>query len=380
MIHNIKKVILENKSQKYDSKPSSFKQEIIKNVSAGKKGINDALDTDILPSVEVEEIDVSGLNINGKYIDENGNSFDARYSYSGDGSYTVTYKDGIKDVKVYYDSDGNKIKSEVSYKGNKNEIIKEITDYMSDGSVEKSIYRDDILTEKTTIKSDGTEICVKYENSEIKSEKVINPDGTWKETIYDRKDDPKFTRIKVREKDADGNITTTILDRDNNKLTEEVQNPDGVIIKTIDYSTSDDYVEKNYDENGNPIDERVYKDGQLTQISLPDGRVFDYNENGDLTTIRIDKEGIIIQFQDNKVKVIVEGESSISLLYDEDGGIRGSISESLARKIGISSYEINPITGDCQIDTEKMSDGDRIALEKYLDSIYDYSGGYMKAK
>jgi len=68
-------------------------------------------------SNEVEVLDFSDddLSLNGKYVDENGNSFSAEYYYDSDGTYNTKYRDGNKNVNVKFNVDGSMRSTEFVY-------------------------------------------------------------------------------------------------------------------------------------------------------------------------------------------------------------------------------------------------------------------------
>lgn len=126
-------------SPSIDNNSKSFKNSSIKSFS-------DSSLTDNMTYMDFKETnwDDSFLDGNitfeGKYVDDNGKTFDATYYYTSDGVQNVQYKDGIKEITIKLLADGTKISSETKYFSPDGSIIKESISYNIDGTISKAIY------------------------------------------------------------------------------------------------------------------------------------------------------------------------------------------------------------------------------------------------
>ncbi len=163
---------------------------------------------------ELTGVDINGgIRLDGRFVDDSGKSFDARYYYSADGAYNVSYKDGYKDVTIKLNVDGTMMNSEVNYKDSVSKTeVKEIINYNARGGMEKSVYKDGKLSSKEITDRDGTVTTMQY-NDEVTGGKKSKPADFSKETIikYDS----------------------------NNVKMEELNESKGIILEEINYLNDD---------------------------------------------------------------------------------------------------------------------------------------------
>lgn len=87
----------------------------IKNVSLNNSNVASRQSIDESSDVEILDLDddYDNLFLNGKYVDEVGNSFPAEYYYDSDGTYNAIYSDGNRNINVKFNVDGSKMSSKV---------------------------------------------------------------------------------------------------------------------------------------------------------------------------------------------------------------------------------------------------------------------------
>lgn len=257
-----------------------------------------------------------GIKLEGKYVDGSGKSFDADYYYSTDGTYNVSYKDGDKDVQIKFHVDGSKMNSEVSYKDSSKCEIKEITSYDASGGNRESIYNDGKLTSTKVTSRDGTVTTSKYSGNRVTSEKIVNPDGSWQETIYGKNEN---SGKDVITKEVNGNEIRAKYDFTGQKTQEEFKNSSGVTTEIRDYSGGMLSKVVLNNEFGEKTEERIYRDGNVRQINLPDGRTFDYGDDGKLSTLKVG-DSLQLHYSDGRV-IRVIGDNNLDIRYNEDGSL-----------------------------------------------------------
>ena len=314
MSDTIKSVELENIGN-YGTRTNSLSYS---SNSIVRDGIDD-FDFDLIDvSSETTSADLnSEIRLEGKYVDDSGKSFDADYYYSNDGTYNVSYKDGYKDIQIKFHVDGSKMNSEVRYEDfSSNCEVKEITSYEADGGVQESIYKDGNLISNKITGRDGTVTSLKYSGNRVTSEKVVNPDGSWQETIYGKNE---HSGKDVITKEVNGNEIIAKYDFTGQKTQEEFKNSSGVTTEIREYSGGKISKVVLNNEFGEKTEERIYRDGNVRQINLSDGRTFDYGDDGKLLTLKVG-DSLQLHYSDGRV-VRVSGDNNIDIRYDEDGSL-----------------------------------------------------------
>lgn len=283
-----------------------------------RDGIED-FDFDLIDvSSETTSADLnSEIRLEGKYVDDSGKSFDADYYYSNDGTYNVSYKDGYKDIQIKFHVDGSKMNSEVRYEDfSSNCEVKEITSYEADGGVQESIYNDGNLISNKITGRDGTVTSLKYSGNRITSEKVVNPDGSLQEIIYEKNDN--FGK-EVITKDVSGNEVRSKYDFTGQKIQDEFINSSGITTEIREYNSGNLSKAVLNNEFGEKTEERIYMDGKVRQINLSDGRVFAYEENGNLESLKVG-DSLQLHYFDGRL-IRVSGDNNMDIKYDEDGSL-----------------------------------------------------------
>lgn len=311
MLDTIKKVDVEDGNDIYEPLGS------VKNYSSKPIYDNKVEDFDFEFTQPVDAYTNDDVSLDGKYVDENGRSFDANYYYSSDGTYNVEYKDGFKDIKVKFQVDGTMMNLESDYRDSiSNTSVKEITNYDVDGSTVKNTYNDDKLVKNEIISRDGTITTTSYSGDVVTREKTINPDGSCIENIYGKDESSGKTVIT---KDANGNEVKTQFDFSGQKTEEEFKNESGITTEVRSYSNGNLSRVVLNDEFGDMIEDRSYKEGKINEINLSDGRIFNYDENGKLKTLKV-RDKFNVQYENGKIRRII-GDNNIDVRYNGDGSL-----------------------------------------------------------
>ena len=403
MVDTIRKVDVEDDNFIHETFSSA------KNYSSKPIYDNKVEDFDFEFTQPVDAYTNDDVSLDGKYVDENGRSFDADYYYSSDGTYNVEYKDGFKDIKVKFQVDGTMMNLESDYRDSiSNTNIKEITNYDVDGSTVKNTYNDDKLVKNEIISRDGTITTTSYSGDAVTREKIINPDGACIETIYGK---GESSGKDVITKDTNGNEVRTKFDN-NQKIQEEFKNESGITTEIRNYNNGNlDSVILN-DEFGDMIEQRIYKEDKIREVNLFDGRVFNYDENGNLKSLKVG-DNFTIQYENGKIRKI-SGDNNIDVRYNDDGSLysvlfddaearRSNISFSVEKnkylngstssniingtiKEIVFSKDVDGTTSNLIVSTDDKilsvsSRTDEVnidvsGLEKYLSSFESYADGY----
>lgn len=225
------------------------------------------------------------IELNGKYIDDAGKTFDAHYNYNTDGTYSIDYKDGIKEISIQFDNNGNKKESEVNYILPPNDNIKKVSIYTTNNHEETYTYKNDTLIKKEIKENNGTIKTINYENNIITNEITNYPDG---KTIEKRYKNGVYALEIITSQDDNGNTITDTYDINNNHLTKIIKNINGI------------------------TETRKYENNIISEITTTDGKTYIYSPDG-LAKVKINNDEENLEINITNGNIYITGDRNISI-------------------------------------------------------------------